>query len=233
MVKFILYHKKFSHLDFLFFLLFSGLAIVVTGCESTPKPVDLELVDQSFITDQTCEAPCWYGLEPGKSNETEVLDVLKKQPFVNQSMIETRSNVGIDAYKNASEISYGCASPIGSTCGFISSVNGTVIYISVIVQYPLSLRSVINRLGAPDYIFYSPNSPHGDGCRVTFNWTQKRISTVGLDQTSQRICLNLDEGKGLDPDLQIIELNYKSEDIALQNYCDHMNCKSWPGYIEE
>jgi hypothetical protein len=85
MVKFILYHKKISHLYFLVILLISGLAILVRGCESTSKPVDLELVDQSFVTGQTCEAPCWYGLEPGISNESEVMDVLKKQLFVDQN----------------------------------------------------------------------------------------------------------------------------------------------------
>lgn len=57
---------------------------------------------------------------------------------------------------------------------------GIVKNISLGIQYTLPLKSVIDLLGAPDYIFYTPNSPHGGDCEVSLNWPQKRISVKML-----------------------------------------------------
>jgi hypothetical protein len=60
------------------------LAACVPGLRGgTPTPtVNLSLVDMSMITDQPCAAPCWYGLEPGRSTREQVLVTAKSLVFI-------------------------------------------------------------------------------------------------------------------------------------------------------
>jgi hypothetical protein len=45
-------------------------------------------VDQSFITGNTCAAPCWYGLEIDKSSEADVMSVLTTLKFIDYETLD-------------------------------------------------------------------------------------------------------------------------------------------------
>jgi hypothetical protein len=220
---------------FLYFiiLVFLGIGFFTAGCKATPVPIDPRLVDQSFITGQPCEAPCWYGLVPDQSSESEVLPKLKELPFVDHTKIKEWKNSSIFGYSNASELDFNCAFPGNVICGVVVSFEGVVKYIDLAIQYSLPLKSVIDRLGTPEYIFTAGYSPHGDGCRVSFNWPQKRISVVSVDPDSSQPCQDLDMGKAINSDILITEVHYEAKDIALQDRCRVLKCITWPGFLDK
>jgi hypothetical protein len=73
------------------------LIIIVIGtflfeCIGAPTPAAIftplpEQMDQSPFTGTPCAAPCWHGLEVGKSSEDEVISVLSTLTFINQDSI--------------------------------------------------------------------------------------------------------------------------------------------------
>jgi hypothetical protein len=214
-------------------LAFLELTFITSGCNLTSTPIDPKLVDQSFITGQPCTAPCWYGIEPDQSTETDVMLKLKELPFVDQTKIKKWNNVGFNNYSNASEIDFVCVSPSEGYCGSIISDNEVVKDIDLTIQYPLPLKSVIDRLGSPEYIFFDPFTPHGEGCRVSLNWPHKRISAISVDRFSSQLCQDLDQGKGFNSGLQITEVEYESKDIALRDECSQSKCITWPGFVNK
>jgi hypothetical protein len=213
------------------------LVLIITSCNATPTamptPKDPRLVDQSFVTGQPCLAPCWYGIEPGHSNEAEMLSKLIELPFINQSKIKKWENVNILGYSNASEVNFECASAGGISCGVVVSVDGMAKYIDLAIRYPLSLKTVIDQLGTPEYMFFTPATPHGDGCRISFNWPQNRISVINNDSSAWQLCQDLQKGKKMGSDLQITEVQYMSEEVALRNPCDKLKCIAWPGFLDK
>jgi hypothetical protein len=232
MIKFIKDHRDNTYLCACIIAALFGLTLIM-GCEGQPTPIDPRLVDRSFLTGQPCAAPCWYGIEPDKSPEEEALSKLNELPFVDSQSIREYKNVNTGDYSGASEIYFGCAFPQGSTCGVIVGVEGIVKEIDLTIQYPLPLKSVIDLLGTPESISYTPYPPHGDGCYVSFNWPQKRINVLSLDRPTQKLCQNIKNGMAFDPGLQISGVNYWSKEIALRGVCSQLNCISWPGFIDK
>jgi hypothetical protein len=65
------------------------LTISISGCESRSTSKS-GIATQSFLSDEPCAAPCWYGLVPGESSKADVLRVLAELPFVDMSTISER-----------------------------------------------------------------------------------------------------------------------------------------------
>ena len=237
MTRYLKYHRVNSFLFFIIILIYLGLTLIMTGCNGTstqvPTPEDPRLVDQSFVTGQPCQAPCWYGIEPGQSNQTEALNKLNTLSFVDNTKIRISKNVRFFDYLDVTEIDFNCVFPNGKMCGFILSVNDIVKSIYIYIQYPLPLKSAIDKLGAPDYFLYNPYSPHGDGCMVSFHWPKKRITLINVDYYSQQICQDIEDGKVFNPDILITEVQYESEEIASRDVCEKRRCMIWPGFLDK
>jgi hypothetical protein len=206
------------------FLIFFGLCILLTGCE-TPEPP--QNADRSFVTGQPCTAPCWYGIVPDKSTESEALEKLQELPFVDHAKIKEDKNVGVFIYPNTTKITFYYVSPSGTRCGLFVIMAGIVKDIYLDIRYPLQLKSAVNQLGQPGYIWYAPASPNGGGCEVFFHWPQKGIV---LNTLSGQGCSFLD--KGMPPDLQIDNVQYQSQEweTAARATCANFDCISWPGF---
>ena len=43
----------------------------------------------NWIKGLPCKPPCWYGITPGQTTETDAINILKSLPFVNTSSITT------------------------------------------------------------------------------------------------------------------------------------------------
>ncbi len=98
-------------------LLVMLFGFTTTGCMSNSTiSVDDPLADHSFLTQQPCAAPCWYGLEPGKSTAHDVDTTLDKLPFVDSSTIWQSTVIWGDD-DNAKQIGFGCLHPKDADCG--------------------------------------------------------------------------------------------------------------------
>src|SRR3990172_586921 len=52
-----------------------------------------ELVDKSLLTGEPCAPPCWYGITPGTTSETEALDIVNGLEFINPGTINLNRGV--------------------------------------------------------------------------------------------------------------------------------------------
>ena len=76
------------------------------------------LVDRSFLTGQPCTPPCWYGLEPEKATEEDVISTLKTLPFVESSTITVTKVVqGAPLVANEQRVWFDCREPEERHCG--------------------------------------------------------------------------------------------------------------------
>ena len=79
-------------ISLLILLTSSGCGVSIT--QETPTQAattDPGLVDDSLLTDIPCKAPCWYGLELGKSTEADVLTTLHELSFIDPNRIGDRA----------------------------------------------------------------------------------------------------------------------------------------------
>ena len=210
------------------FLIFLGLSIILIACEPQNYP------DRIFVTGQGCAAPCWYGLVPDESTESEAMEKLKELPFVDRTSIKQRidPSVSDEDHTNAVDILFYCVPPSANECGRFIIEGAVLKYIILLPQYPLQLKSVVDQLGQPDYQWSQPASPHGDGCYISIHWPQKGISIIAI---SGEFCNSLFRKKGLPPDLQIQDLQFASHDkeAAENAACAAFGCGTWPGFLDK
>lgn len=61
-----------------------GFAIVVSACAPAPEVRnDRYLQDNSFITGDPCEAPCWRGITPGETSWNDAVILVQDDPTLN------------------------------------------------------------------------------------------------------------------------------------------------------
>jgi hypothetical protein len=122
------------------------LLLILSGCTG-PADTDAS-VDRSFLTDEPCAAPCWYGLVPGKSSKDDALRVLAELPFVNQATIREESYELYGRERTAITCQFKNQSGFGV---------GITIYDDIVQQialapHGLSLEDVAQKLGDPDNV---------------------------------------------------------------------------------
>ena len=175
------------------------LAIILstTSCmilESTPKNAPTQfpndsLVDRSFVSEQPCKAPCWYGLELGKARADEIRTTLSTLPFIKSNSIREYKNseplfIASCVYSNPDE-----------DCVWIeTSTDGTLSKIVLKTYYPLTLESVIERLGNPTYYISDPISGR-DACQVHVYWPNASVMAILEVSPKERYCIGKNSEK--------------------------------------
>ena len=230
MTKLNKYHREHNISEKIYFsLILLGFAIALISCKSVPSTQEPGLVDKSFVTGEPCAPPCWYGLEIDQSTESDVITKLRELPFVDPGIIRI-SDVSIFNFPSAREIDYGCADLNDRLCGMMIISGGSLKVISTYIQYKLPLRAVIDKLGVPDEVYFTPYSSHGDGCLLDLDWLEKGIIARRTDRYSISVCQELDVGNALDSELEITEIYYLAQEAIDLNRCKlGAVCIAWPG----
>jgi hypothetical protein len=160
-----------------------SIGIFILGCTSltvtpvyTPLP---EQIDKSPFTGVPCEAPCWYGLEVGKSNESEVVAVLPSLTFVDQESIQMyrRPSVPdyyVELYGPGVEIVGDCVNS-NKDCLALTISNDILQEINVKFNYKIKPTEAINFLDDPDFIGYANFGTERIMCEVYLIWSKKRL----------------------------------------------------------
>lgn len=189
-------------------------------------------MDRSFLTHQPCAPPCWYGLEPDKSSEADVIKTLKTLPFVQPDAIAVYDlGQGAPLIPGERGVSFNCAVPQGQTCGGIRLSDNRVTEIQLVVQYPLTIGTAVKNLGPPEFVTYGPMNVERPGCRMNFAWPKTGIVVFRLDPFNSLACDRLREGKGLDEDLKVGGLQYYSANAFQLRFAISGDSRtSWPGF---
>jgi hypothetical protein len=206
---------------------------LLAGCGMLEPQKEPEIADRSFISGEPCEPPCWYGLIPGESTEDQLDDVLSTLPFVEKDSIRKWEHVSKGIIVDGNEVDYNCMVANGGICGYIIVANGVIQVISHKIIYELPLETVIEKLGQPDYVIYTPYSPHGDGCEINLDWLDRGIIARLVEPRKKQSCIDLAEGRALDSDMLVTGLIYQSKAAQVPDRCGKLPCVPWPGFLEK
>jgi hypothetical protein len=228
----ILYHKQFdlwSAWNHVFVLL---VFIGASGCKgSLPSANSDQLVDRSFLTEKPCEAPCWQGLMLDDSSEKDILDTLYELPFIDASTIYSFSAnwLGDDS---AIAIHYSCIHPVIDNCGTIRVAGDKLKSLNQTVGFELTLKTVVTKLGPPDYVDYGPIHPDIGGCDLTLYWPEQKIIARDINKKAEPLCNAIRTDGKIPPETLVTNLIYSVNEVfgPLPGGC----CTRipWPGFAE-
>jgi hypothetical protein len=208
-------------------MLIFGLFLILSGCNRASLTPEPKIADRSFLTGQPCKAPCWYNLELDKSTQVDVIQTIKELPFVDHNSIIVYNNVGVGNFINAAEFNYDCIEP-KRACGSIVVSDDKLKMVDMIIQYSLTIKTVVDQIGSPDYVFFTPAAPEGIGCEIGLDyWPEKGITIISKIYQSNQACHDLKDGSFLDKNLNVTEIQYLTKDSMPANRCEGNNCIDW------
>jgi len=194
------------------------LLLLLAGCGAfvpTPQPTPTlvpEEQDQSWLTDQPCQAPCWYGLEPGVSTMQQVVDTVSELSFIRLEDVY-KSEIDVWSYYVNSSIpgsglGYGCANPPNDPCVAFSFIDDQLHSIILTPNFSITLGEVIEQIGPPDLFAYARPNAEGKDCDLQVFWGERqlelRIRHVDRRLIGRGVCQAIREANGRVPsDLEI------------------------------
>lgn len=138
---------------------FLFMSLLLSACKtnrslSSPDAVSgelEELVDKSLLTGEPCAPPCWYGIIPGKTSETDALGIVNGLEFINRDTIMVHEGV------RGGTVSWQTVFDEDSSLveGLSFDESGVVYQIGMILRYPMTLQGVIDVIGDPDGLMSS------------------------------------------------------------------------------
>lgn len=219
----------------------TSAAVLVSCVSLSPATPTLEpaLKDQSLLTDTPCAAPCWYGLELGKTTKVEALATAQTLSFINSTVFpEIAEYYGYwdgskDVNVPGTRVLLRCKQQ-DQTCSSLLFVNDTLKEILLAPNYELTLGEVVAHLGEPDYFRFFPTSIHGHNCAVSLFWKQWGIRVTYLNvRTTQIRCDAVQKDKRLDKNLLVQRIAYMlPENFAIASAPEPGQDFPWAGFIE-
>jgi len=222
---------------------FSGCGNREASTTPTPQPqptptLEDSLMDKSILTGEPCEAPCWYGLEVGKSTKTEVLAVVSSLTFIDSEETFEEPWSYWDPIKQESlpstQLLIECRQPKDDTCVAMEFVNDKLRMIILSPNYYLSFQEVVEHLGDPDYVTRDSIRGRPDECNISLEWSQLFIVIISSSSDNNLIqCSDISEGKRIDPNLPVHFIYYTVTDNAsLIRTPDPWGDFLWTGFIK-
>lgn len=176
------------------------------------------LMDRSLLTGEPCPAPCWYGLEPGKTTKEEALERVKTLSFVDPTHIsetDYQYSWGEPQKRIPSVlVALPCKYPQGDTCAKLEFVDNILKAIYPWPNYPLSFGDVVANLGPPDYFRLGPVYPDKpQQCQVVLIWKEHSIwvsyfSSPDDKKENQIKCNGMQDGSGIRSSFPVEQIIY-------------------------
>lgn len=196
-----------------------------------PTPTRLSLSDaelKNFFGDGSCSWPCWQGITPGTTSDTEAIQRLNDSPLVLKDSIhveEPRTGFGDAKW-------YWKINDKQTLEGNMEWRNEIVLYISLTAHH-VSIGEIINKFGPPEKI-------NVDNCALIVEGPQRWCTTLYYAKNGFEIHYNRDSS-GFGDDIQIMPsdlIDFVSlfkpstiEDWLLSMGFDlHLDLRDWKGY---
>lgn len=192
------------------------LLLVLIAAACAPPPVlrsDKFLHDDSLVTDDPCEAPCWRGIVPGETTWRDAIAVIENDRSLAELQIQEdeNSSAKLAVWKEVD----------GESCCQMSTADGeTVQSVVLLVSPEMTLGQVIDQHGDPDYVVGTP---------VTDD--QAVLNLFYLDPPMLIYAFVEGEATGkLSASSEIIGLIYTTKD-DLQTVIEGVSLYAWDGYL--
>ncbi len=227
------------------YMLGTAMVAALVGCVSPAPPtatLEPSLMDQSILTDVPCAAPCWYGLELGKSTKADALATAHSLSFIDPK--EFPEKPAYYMYWDGSKyvqtpgtfVHLRCRQP-DQTCASLLFVNDLLKEVLMSPNYDLTFGEVVAHLGAPDYIGFAPiQVESGALCSVSLIWKQRGITasfSSGGAKNNQVRCNTVHKDPRVDRNLPVQQIMYiLPENIALAAIPSSAGGEPWAGFLE-
>jgi len=205
------------------------VAGLLSGCQPQPQPVDM-----SLLTHDPCAPPCWEHIIPGVSDADDVRTRLEESPFVRKDTIRWWTFAWREG-KMFTKFTW--KSTAGSWDRRFEGGNeiglyykGPVLWITLGLEYPLTLGQVVEKYGPPEGLFLSLG-PYGEKdvslCYLRRGMWFKALGPRISDQEMERRVMIIPE------DLEVGQVTYFSTEgerytIGIQT----MPFVEWHGFGE-
>ncbi len=201
-------------------LLMIAIGIFLFGCSklhtSTEPTLTPNQTDKSPFSGIPCRAPCWHGLEIGKSSESDVVSILTTLTFVDQNTIyfyrKSLPNLNLNGFAPGVEIIADCAYP-ETPCLKMKVVDDILTEITLLLNYDIRVDEAINYLGDPDYIGYQNLGAERVICEIYLVWRDKQLilsTTFEGSKDVENNCYIVRDSAKLPSGLLISETRYMS-----------------------
>jgi hypothetical protein len=136
-----------------FRLLMPGLVALLVLVSACVPPLNLRndkfLKDDSLITKQPCDAPCWRGITPGETAWDAALTILEDSADLDKPDVKKEDNgPGIGALWQPKD---------GESCCQMASIDGKTVSVILLRLAPtLTLGKLIEARGEPTYALGAP-----------------------------------------------------------------------------
>ena len=209
-------------LMFLFYSLFlcsCDLKQAFSGLWPSPTPtLSPELMDHSWLTGIPCSPPCWYGLEIGKTTPEEAQEKINQLSFI-EANVTKWDNISVPLYCKGQNYYY---------CAELRFDDNILSEIGIFPNYEITLKEVVDAIGPPDFLSYSPISPEGfrRDCVIHIYWLERKMDVFYADTRSDKECEKLiSSGNKPSPTMHI-------QGVWIWNF-DIKYDIPWTGFAEE
>ena len=207
---------------FLFYSLFlcsCDLKQAFSGLWPSPTPtLSPELMDRSWLTGIPCSPPCWYGLEIGKTTPEEAQEKINQLSFI-EANVTKWDNISVPLYCKGQNYYY---------CAELRFDDNKLSEIGIFPNYEITLKEVVDAIGPPDFLSYSPISPEGfrRDCVIHIYWLERKMDVFYADTRSDKECEKLiSSGNKPSPTMHI-------QGVWIWNF-DIKYDIPWTGFAEE
>lgn len=183
-------------------LLASCFSLDSKAIDPTEHP---NLVDQSWLSDQLCTVPCWYGLILGESSRVDAIAVAESLAFLDSKDVKLMATTGA---------SFLCKEPPNEVCVAMGFEHGVLSNLWIYPNYQITLEQVVKKLGPPDSFYFSYKDPESKNCNLSLLWLHRQI-ILGHSETQHGfqddLCDRIYKEKGKIPKGLLVQgVNYKT-----------------------
>jgi hypothetical protein len=129
----------------------AGVIAACVGCGEPPQ------VDNSLLTGEPCEPPCWQGLMPGESTEHDLAALLDASEQVDAGSLRRESTgCGEVTYWRNPETLSSFSPPSGWTSSYACTSDKVLKVVMEYLAYEVELQQLLDNYGAPDALRAQP-----------------------------------------------------------------------------
>jgi hypothetical protein len=153
--------------------------ILLASCVSTgTKSANPQMSDISWLTDKPCKAPCWHGLEIGRTSKSEALVVINSLTFIDSKSLKEQVvgwyDLNTNNLSSAVMITFHCKDS-GEVCGYLTFFEDKLQSIVLELNFGITLSEVVNMLGNPDFSRAVPVTPEIVDCDFSAIWSERQM----------------------------------------------------------
>jgi hypothetical protein len=192
-------------------------------------------MDKSPFTGNPCAAPCWYGLEIAKSNETDVVSTLKSLGFIDQESLKIKSTSmpGFDPniWVPGKWITADCLRP-KTHCLDVDIADGRLRDIISTLNYKITFDEVLKNIGNPHKVISTNYSAEVIACYIRLVWIQKQLVLVSKRFPGRKGCSYSETAAStgmVDATLEIAEVDFLPNEEINQPIMDYVMVGNYRG----